>query len=574
MPDRFRVPDGWSLAADLRDEVARTAGEWGRDGKLGRLLARDAALWTGADESLWLGWLDAPGDPGAASVLAHARALREGMAEERVEQIVLLGMGGSSLCPEVLARTFDRRAFHVLDSTDPGQIARLESRIDLRSTLFIVSSKSGTTLESDVLRRYFFDRVGREVPSGAGRRFVAITDPGSQLESIARSDGYRALFHGVPAIGGRYSALSPFGLVPAVLMGVDAARLLESAASVASTSAQVDAHDGNETVLLGIVMGVAALAGRDKVTLIASPLVGALGAWIEQLLAESTGKEGKGIIPIDGETPSSPDRYAPDRLFVHLRSSPAAGEDAALARQVDALRAAGHPIVTIAIDDPHSLGGEFFRWEMASAVAGSLLGIHPFDQPDVEAAKVASRQLTAAFVSAGALPAETPFVSEGELRIFADEGLEPVEPGGKTGLVDLLSAHFGRMTKGDYCALLAWVAREDRYEAPLQEIRHVIRAAKRAATTLGFGPRYLHSTGQEHKGGPASGLFLQVIGQDENDLQAPGSPCSFGILKTAQARGDFDVLVARGRRVLRVDLGRDVSRGLALLAEAVKRALA
>ena len=570
MPDRSRGLEGWSLPGDLRKEVSRTADEWGRDGKLGRLHARDATLWTGADESLWLGWLDVPGDSAAASLLARAGALREGLQEERIEQIVLLGMGGSSLGPEVLARTFDRRSFHVLDSTDPGQILRLESRIDLRSALFIVSSKSGTTLESDVLRQYFFDRAGREVPSGAGGRFVAITDPGSQLESIARTDGYRALFHGVPAIGGRYSALSPFGLVPAVLMGVDAARILESAAAMASASAQVDANDGNEAVLLGIVMGVAAQSGRDKVTFIASPSMRALGAWIEQLLAESTGKEGHGVIPIDGETPATPELYGADRLFVHLRCSPAPGEDA----QVDALRAAGHPVVTIAIDDPHSLGGEFFRWEMASAVAGSLLGIHPFDQPDVEAAKVASRQLTSAFVSAGALPAETPLAVEGEIRIFADEGLEPAGRGGKEALVDLLKAHLGRMTRGDYCALLGWVPREDRYEAPLQEIRHAIRAAKRTATTLGFGPRYLHSTGQEHKGGPASGLFLQVIGQDATDVEVPGSPCSFGVLKTAQARGDFDVLAARGRRVLRVDLGRDLDAGLARLVETVKRALA
>ena len=510
-------------------------------------------------------------------------AIRALLRCSRVPGRCAMGFGGSASSrscfsawgarvsvPEVLARMFGRHSFHVLDSTDPGQILRLESRIDLRSTLFIVSSKSGTTLESDVLRQYFFDRVGREVPSGAGRRFVAITDPGSGLESIALADGYRALFHGVPAIGGRYSALSPFGLVPAVLMGVDAARLLESAAVMASASAHADAKDGNEAVLLGIVMGVAALAGRDKVTFIASPAMRPLGAWIEQLLAESTGKEGHGVIPIDGETPAAPELYGADRLFVHLRSSPAAGEDA----QVDALRAAGHPVVTIAIDDPHSLGGEFFRWEMASAVAGAVLGIHPFDQPDVEAAKVASRQLTSAFVSAGVLPAETPLAGEGEIRLFADEGLEQRGPGGKAGLVDLLEAHLGRIGQGDYCALLAWVPREDRYEAPLQEIRHAIRAAKRAATTLGFGPRYLHSTGQEHKGGPASGLFLQIIGQDATDAGAPGSPCSFGILKTAQARGDFDVLAARGRRVLRIDLGRDLDGGLALLAGAVKRALA
>ncbi len=566
---------GWSLPEDLRRAVSRAADEWQRDGKLRRLHARDATLWTGSDEARWLGWLDAPADPRAAATIAQAVALREDLRRDRLEHAVLLGMGGSSLCPEVLARTLGRRggcrSFHVLDTTDPGQLLSFQSRIDLRSALFIVSSKSGTTLESDVLRRYFFDRVRNDLGADAGGRFVAITDPGSALESIARADGFRAVFHGVPAIGGRYSALSAFGLVPAVIMGIDAERLLRGAAALAAASAQGEAIEGNEAVLLGIVLGVAASRGRDKVTFIASPELSPLGAWIEQLLAESTGKQGRGAIPIDGEATGAPGVYGEDRLFVHLRAAAGAGEDV----QVEALRAAGHPVVTIAIDDLHGLGGEFFRWEMAAAVAGSVLGINPFDQPDVEASKAAARRLTAAFASAGALPPVTPLAEEAGIRLFADAGLTQGmrRDAAASGLAELLSAHLGRLRTGDHFAMLAWVARVHPNETRLQEIRHMVRDATRAATSLGFGPRYLHSTGQEHKGGPASGVFLQITSRDATDLTVPGGPCSFGILKTAQARGDFDVLVARGRRVLRADLGSDAPAGLGLLRDAVRGAL-
>jgi len=573
MPDAGLA--GWSLPEDLRRAVFGAADEWRRDGKVRRLHARDATLWTGSDEARWLGWLEASADPRAEAAIAQAVALRESVQKDRIENTVLLGMGGSSLCPEVLARTLGRREgpgrFHVLDTTDPVQLLSFRNRIDPARTLFIVSSKSGTTLETDVLRRYFHEAVSDELGAGAGGRFVAITDPGSQLEAIARADGYRAVFHGVPEIGGRYSALSAFGLVPAVMMGIDPRRLLRGAAAMAAACAQGEAIEQNEAVLLGIVLGVAASRGRDKVTFIASPSLHPLGAWIEQLVAESTGKQGKGAIPIDGESTASPDLYGADRLFVHLRDSKGAGDDA----QVDVLREAGHPIVTIAIDDPYALGGEFFRWEMAAAVAGSILGINPFDQPDVESSKVAARRLTEAFASSGSLPPVTPLVEEAGIRLYADAaGAQRMRGAGKGGLVDLLTAHLGRLEKGDYFALLAWVARDEPNEARLQEIRQMVRDATRAATTLGFGPRYLHSTGQEHKGGSGRGVFLQIASQDATDVPVPGGACSFGVLKTAQARGDFDVLVARGRRVVRADLGSDVPAGLALLKDAVRRALA
>ena len=563
------MSDSWSVPKDLEPIIRGAADEWGRGGKLRRLLARDASLWTGSDEARWLGWLDAPADPRAAGTIARATALRDELTRDGLERTVLLGMGGSSLCPEVLARSFGRPAFHVLDATDPGQILALERRLDLGRTLFIVSSKSGTTLETDVLRQYFFARVADVVGTdAAGERFVAITDPGSQLESMARAGGYRAIFPGVPEIGGRYSALSSFGLVPAVLMGIDAGRLLRGAAARATALAQAAAGDGDAAVLLGVAMGTAVRQGRDKITLIASPSMRPLGAWIEQLVAESTGKDGKGAIPIDGEEPGTPDLYGDDRFFVHLRSRPAPAEVAL----VDALRHAGHPVVSIDVDDPHDLGGEFYRWEIASAVAGSTLGVNPFDQPDVEAAKVASRRLTATFTSSGSLPAETPHAVVGGIRVFGDPQL-PGIGGAKAGLHDLLAAHLSRLSRRDYFAMLAWMSRDDAIEASFQEIRHAVRAATRAATTLGFGPRYLHSTGQEHKGGPAGALFLQVVSPVGTDIAVPGGP-SFGILKAAQARGDFEVLAARGRRILRVDLGRDVPAGLALLGDAVRRALA
>lgn len=559
-----------SLPRDLERSFKAALDEWGRGGKLRRLLARDATLWTDSGEERWLGWLDAPLDPAATAAIDRAATLREELESEGVGQAVLLGMGGSSLCPEVLARSFGRRGFHVLDTTDPEQIRRVEAAIDPASTLFIVSSKSGTTLETDVLRKYFFERAGGK-SGAAGSRFIAITDPGSTLASEARAGGYRAVFQGVPDIGGRYSALSVFGLVPGALMGIDAARLLSGAAARAAALERVGAEDPDDAVQLGAALGVAVAQGRDKITLIASPPMRPLGAWIEQLVAESTGKQGRGAIPIDGETPASADCYGDDRFFVHIRCRPDREETAL----VDALGAAGHPIFAIDVDDPHDLGGEFHRWEIATAVAGSILGIHPFDQPDVEASKEASRRLTAAFASSGALPPETPLVEQEGLRVFADDGLCRMFPGraaGEAGLAGLLAAHMSRLARGDYFALLAWMTPDDSATRALQEIRHAVRATKRAATTLGFGPRYLHSTGQEHKGGPASGHFLMIAGHGERDLMVPGGPCSFGILKAAQARGDFDVLAARGRRILRVDLGSDRDKGLALLRDALRRA--
>lgn len=488
-------------------------------------------------------------------------------------------MGGSSLCPDVLQRTFGRiRGYpelHVLDSTDPAQIRSMEARVDLSKTLFIVSSKSGTTLEPNILEDYFYDRLGHAVGEAEiAKHFIVVTDPGSALQKVAEAKGFARVFFGVRGIGGRYSALSNFGLVPAAVMGVDVPRFLERTAIMAHACGSCVPPEQNPGVLLGAILGASARSGRDKVTLVASPGVSQLGGWLEQLLAESTGKAGKGIIPIDQEPLGAAEVYGTDRLFIHLRldDAPDAEQDAAIA----ALEAAGHPVVRIALGEAHDLGQEFFRWEIATAVAGAVIGIDPFDQPDVEASKVAARELTDAYEKTGDLPKESPFYRDGALALFADErnhvALERAA-GSDRSLHGYLRAHLSRLERGDYFALLAYVERNDAHDRQLQAIRRAVRDAHRVATCVGFGPRFLHSTGQAYKGGPNSGVFLQLTCDDAQDLQVPGHRFSFGVVKAAQARGDLRVLAQRERRALRVHLGADVERGLGLLNEAIERAL-
>jgi hypothetical protein len=489
-------------------------------------------------------------------------------------------MGGSSLCPEVLASTFGRVAgwpeLLVLDSTDPAQVAAFESRIDLARTLFVVSSKSGTTTEPLALAAYFLERaraaLGRE---RGGARFLAITDPGSPLEKLAKSERFRGVLPGVPEIGGRFSALSNFGIAPAALAGLDVGRLLESARRMAGACGPSVDPEENPGVSLGAILGVLGREGRDKVTFASSPRLASFGAWLEQLLAESTGKKGKALIPVDGEGLAPPESYEEDRLFVEIRLE--GDENPESAEALDRLENAGHPVVRIALRDLHDLGGEFFRWEISTAVAGSILGIHPFDQPDVEESKVATRELLAAFEATGSLPPEAPALEERGLRLFADgrNAREISEgAGGRGTAAEWLRTHFARLRRGGYFALLAYVARDPVHEEALQAIRHAVRDRKRVATCLGFGPRFLHSTGQAYKGGPNTGLFLQVTCEDERDLAVPGRRWSFGVVKAAQARGDFRVLAERGRRALRVHVGTDVAGGLKRLRAQVERALA
>ena len=442
-----------------------------------RIWARDASLWTGRDESRWLGWLDEP-----ERMLALAAELEAFAASARADglaETVLLGMGGSSLAPEVLRRTFRAEGFHVLDTTHPGAIRRLEARLDLGRTLFLVASKSGTTLETLSHLEYFWAQTG-----GRGAQFAAITDPGSKLEATARERSFRAVFHGEPEIGGRYSALSAFGMVPAALMEVDLGHFLGRAHEMRASCLGADGNPGLE---LGLALGEGWRAGRDKILI--NPNAGGFGLWAEQLLAESTGKDGKGLVPVPGEAGDGPDRQPAD----------------------------------VRISDPYELGEEFFRWEYGTAVAGSLIGINPFDQPNVQEAK----DRTKALLEAGGEPDVVP--------------------------ADSLDGLLRQARPGDYFCVQAFVEPTEENEARLGRIRESARSETGVVTTAGFGPRYLHSTGQLHKGGPASGLFLQVV-DDPGELPIPGSPFGFGRLIRAQAAGDFDALRERGRRVARVRL--------------------
>lgn len=567
----------WTLpdapAAELADAIAQAKASR----LVPRLWQRDASLWTGADESRWLGWLDAV-DAQRATLPDLVRFAQEVRADG-LSDAVVLGMGGSSLCPEVIVETFGRfegsPRLHVLDSTDPAQVRSLAERLDLARTLFIVSSKSGTTLEPSVFQSYFFESAARALHGAApGSRFVAITDPGSKLQEQAEREGFRRVFLGTPSIGGRFSALSPFGLVPASVMGLDVEGLLARADVMVRACRPETDDERNPGLLLGLALGVLARRGADKLTLVLSPGIHDLGAWLEQLVAESTGKSGRAIVPVDREEPGPPERYGADRVFVYVRLSSSAdpAQDAAVA----ALERAGLPVVRLALPGVADIGAEFFRWEFATAVAGSLLGIHPFDQPDVEASKLETRKLTADYETSGVLPPETAFFEEAGVRLFSDaRNTEAILRGAAAGrtLAGLLRAHLARLAPGDYFALLGYVTMSAANERTLQALRHMVRDAKRVATCLGFGPRFLHSTGQAYKGGPNTGVFLQVTCDDAQDLAIPGRKYTFGVVKAAQARGDFQVLADRGRRALRVHLPADLHRGLATLAAAMERAL-
>jgi transaldolase / glucose-6-phosphate isomerase len=565
----------WTLPADLDAAVRTTLREWTERGKVARLWARDASLWTGTDEASWLGWLGIVDEQ-----LARVDDLRRVAQDTRqagFTHVLLLGMGGSSLCPEVLRMTFGALpgwpALSVLDSTDPAQVRAAEARVDLGRTLCVVSSKSGTTLEPNIFKEYLFEQVKDTVgPAKSGDRFVAITDPGSRLEDIARTDRFRHVFHGLPSIGGRYSALSDFGMAPAALMGLDVERLLREVQAMVHACAARSPAEENPGAVLGAILGVLASHGRDKVTLVAASGIHDLGAWLEQLLAESTGKTGTGLIPVDREPLGPPELYGSDRLFVYLRlrSAPDVAQD----RAVASLQAAGHPVVRIEVPEPYQIAAEFFRWEFATAVAGSILGINPFDQPDVEASKVATRRLTDEFEKTGHLPAEMPILEADGVRLFADPRNAAELAAAERTLAGLLRAHLGRVRPGDYFALLAFVEMAQAHEEALKGLRTRIRDRYRVATSLGFGPRFLHSTGQAYKGGPNTGVFLQITCDDAADLPVPGRRYTFGVVKAAQARGDFEVLAERGRRALRVHLGPDVVAGLRTLGKALDQAVA
>ena len=563
----------YSLPEALDKPVEATLENWRKDGAVRKLWARDASLWTGGPEAKWLAWLDIVDDR-----LAHVdelEAFARDVQEAKFEHVLLLGMGGSSLGPEVFGLTFGQRKgwpkLHVLDSTDPQQIKTFENAVDLARTLVIVSSKSGGTLEPNILKAYFWARMQEAVGADqAGQHFVAITDPGSHMQKVAEGDRFRKIFYGNPEIGGRYSVLSNFGMVPAAAIGVDTRGFLRSTMRMVHSCSAGTPPEANPGVVLGAIMGEAQKAGHDKVTIIASPGIADLGAWLEQLIAESTGKLGRGLIPIDGETLAAPNMYGNDRLFAYLHADDAsdATQDAAVA----ALEKAGHPVVRVALNGHQELGQQFFLWEFATAVAGSIIGIDAFDQPDVEASKVKTRELTDAAGKSGKLPDEAPFASVDGVKLFADQKNASALKG--ETLVEVLRAHFARAHAGDYVGVLAYVERNPEHIALLQKLRLLIRDRTKLAVAAEFGPRFLHSTGQAYKGGPNSGVFLQITADDRADLKVPGEGYTFSVVKAAQARGDFGVLAERDRRALRVHLGADVTAGLSNLTEAVAAALA
>src|SRR5437870_2516754 len=468
----------FSLPQDLSKAVEAALDNWDAEDKVRRLWERDASLWTNGDEGKWLGWL--------SIIHVQQRSIRRfpnfslEVKDAGFSHVLLLGMGGSSLCPEVMSKSFGKiegfPELHVLDSTDPAQIRTLENKIDVANTLFIVSSKSGTTLEPNIFKQYFFERVTEVVGDDeVGNRFIAITDPGSKLRQEAEADRFRKIFLGVTSIGGRYSALSDFGLAPAAAMGVDVAKFLDRTHEMANVCGADMSARNNPGVILGALLGVAHNQGRDKITIVASPGIHDLGAWLEQLLAESTGKNGKGLVPVDREPPTSPEGYGDDRVFVYLRldADTGAAQDAA----IEVIEDAGQPLVRIAVADVYNLGQEFFRWEIATAVAGSIIGINPFDQPDVEASKVATKKLTEEYERSGSLPAETP-IFEGEgVKLFADKrNAQDLNATVKDrSLSGYVKAHLDRLQPGDYFALLAYLQMNDPNEAALQAARHALR---------------------------------------------------------------------------------------------------
>jgi transaldolase/glucose-6-phosphate isomerase len=565
------------LEAALQTEVDATIKDWQSNGKVRRLFAKDATLWTNKDESKWLGWLDITQEQ--QSHLHQLINLQKEVKAKGYKHAVLLGMGGSSLGPEVLRLTYGSAKGYpvllVLDSTDPEQIATLEKKINIKETVFIVSSKSGSTLEPNIFKQYFFQKAKEALGAKeAGLRFIAVTDPGSHMEEVARRDGFGHIFHGLPSIGGRYSVLSNFGMVPAAVLGVDLAKFLDRVELMVHSCASSVPASANPGVVLGAVLGVAANHGKDKVTFITSSSLRSVGSWLEQLLAESTGKLGKGIVPVDLEPLKGASVYGKDRVFVHLKLE--ADVDRFNEEYVQTLAEAGHPVVSIVVPDVYDLGQEFFRWEIATAVAGAVIGINAFDQPDVEASKIVTKKLTEEYEKNGSLPKETPFLEDKEnnLSIFPSQRtLKKLQGEKPKSLKEALRSFLLDTAGGDYLAFLAYVEMNESHEKTLTAMRGLALEKRKVATCLGFGPRFLHSTGQAYKGGPNNGVFLQITAGNEKDLAVPDQKYTFSTVKLAQARGDFEVLSQRDRRALRIHIGDNADAGLAKLSKLIEEAL-
>jgi len=534
-----------------------------------RIWKKDASVWSDQPEhhkiiANSLGWLTVP-----AQVLDRVTELTAFAEEVRAAgftHAVVLGMGGSSLCPEVLSQSFGQQAgfpqLLVLDSTVPAAVAHLESQIKLESTLFIVASKSGSTTEPQMFERYFYERVKQVKGEKVGENFIAVTDPGTLLENQAKESNYRKIFLNWSDIGGRYSALSFFGMVPFAVMGGDVKTLLTRATAAANACRNEDAGS-NPGAALGALLGTLANKGVDKLTLIASGQIASLGLWIEQLVAESTGKAGKGIVPVAGEALGEVSDYGEDRVFCSI--SVGEGEAAANAK-LAALESAGYVVVHQELSGPLDLGATFFIWEFATAVASSLLHIDAFDQPNVQESKDNTKRILNEFIAKGALPQQTPVATNGMLKLYGED-----KTLGST-LDAAIAAHLRKVHAGDYVAITQYFLETPEVESLVQQLRLAVRAKTHAATTTGYGPRFLHSTGQLHKGGGNNGVFLQLTAQDARDVPIPREPFGFSVLKQAQSQGDLESLVKHGRRAIRVDLGLDIVAGLKRLLQAVQQA--
>ncbi|MBI3358850.1 MAG: bifunctional transaldolase/phosoglucose isomerase [Nitrospirae bacterium] len=560
-----------SLAPIIEDRLK----EMQKSGFVKRLWRKDPSLWH--DDPAHhktiknaMGWLSISHD------IFKIKQFSKTIWAEGFKHVVVLGMGGSSLAPEVLRKTFGiipgYPKLHILDSTVPAQIKLIEGKIDISKSLFIVASKSGSTIEPLVFYQYFFEKVKQIKGDQAGQHFIAITDPASLLEKIAQENNFRAVFPGMTDIGGRYSALSNFGMVPVALMGVDIETLLNQAELMRQSCDSCVPPQENPGVRLGAILGELALQGKDKVTFITSKAVKSLGAWLEQLIAESTGKEGLGIIPIDDEPIGTPVVYGQNRLFVYIRHIPTA--DKQQDDLVNTLQSAGHPIVRIELSDIINIGEEFFLWEIATAVAGSILKINAFDQPNVQESKNYTNGFLDEFKKMGQIKEEAPVVVAGSFKIWEDGASGRGEKFFAPTLESVLSAHFAKIKQGDYVAINAYLPRTHDIVQILQTIRAGIRDKKQVATTLGFGPRFLHSTGQLHKGGPNMGVFLQITADMKDDIIIPGEPYTFRTLAGAQALGDYTCLLKRNRRVIRVHITGDLNEGLNHLKKAIEGAIA
>ncbi|MYC13597.1 MAG: bifunctional transaldolase/phosoglucose isomerase [Gemmatimonadetes bacterium] len=555
-----------SLGA-YQSAVDRALKTWSANGNTARLWHGDATLWSGADEANWLGWLNIA--PQMRDQVDALCAFAQQVRDRGITDILLLGMGGSSLCPEVLAMTFGCREnwprLHVLDSTVPAQVQRFADAVNLETTLCIVASKSGTTTEPHAFCEFFWAKMQGTIGDTAGQHFIAITDPGSDLETLARERGFLSVFHGLPEIGGRFSALSNFGMVPAALIGIDVRGLLVRAVAMGNRCKISD--DQNPGLLLGLLLGELAKAGRDKVTLVTSPKLWGLGAWLEQLLAESTGKKGLGLIPVDLEAVAESDMYGEDRIFVYIRLK----DDADAGQDVDIenLREAQFPVIQIDVAEPLDLGAEFFRWEYATVVAGAVLDINPFDQPNVQESKDFTAELTQAYEKEGVLPVQKPFFVDDDVVVYADEA-NAQTLGTIENLNSCIAGLLNQIRTGDYVALCAYLDMNEDNITALQALRHWIRNVYRVATTLGFGPRFLHSTGQLHKGGPNNVVVVQLTSDDVTDVDIPGRAFSFGVLKQAQALGDARALSSRNRRAIRIHFKKDIIAGIHRVKQAVR----